>query len=180
MKTFLAASMVAAAMFLAPAVSGTDGAHAHHTKKDKAYWTRVWYKKQARKKYRKASARRSTKARSGRIRIVVDKSDQRMTVFQGGVALYNWPVSTGRKGHSTPTGTWSVKRMHREYYSRKYDNAPMPHSMFYHAGFAVHGTYQTKRLGRPASRGCVRLSPGNARTLFNMVSRYGGTVKVTY
>lgn len=116
----------------------------------------------------------------GKIKMVVDKSSQRMRVYQGGRHLYTWKVSTGRSGYGTPTGTWSVKRMHKMWYSRKYDNAPMPHSLFYNGGFAVHATYATRRLGRTASHGCVRLAPGNAARLFSLVRRHGGTVQVKW
>ena len=185
MKKFIAMGVAAAAFLLSPALVAIDGsvAEAHHTKKDRAYWTRVWYKKRGLAVPKKASYRRSSKpvrTGRGRIKAIVDKSQQKMRVYQGGRHLYTWAVSTGRKGYGTPTGTWSVKRMHREYYSKKYDGAPMPHSLFYNGGFAVHGTYSVKRLGRPASHGCVRLAPNNARRLYNLVERHGGTVKVKY
>ncbi len=116
----------------------------------------------------------------GRILAKVDLSSQTMNVYQGKRHLYTWKVSTGRKGYRTPTGTWRIHRMHKRYYSRKYDNAPMPHAMFYYRGFAVHGTNYIKRLGRPASHGCVRLHPSNAAKLFSMVKQNGGTVKVVH
>lgn len=117
---------------------------------------------------------------SGRILAKVDLSSQRMRVYRGKKHLYTWKVSTGRKGYGTPTGTWRIHRMHKRYYSRKYDNAPMPHAMFYYKGFAVHGTYSIKRLGRRASHGCIRLHPDNAARLFSLVKRNGGTVKVVW
>ena len=146
-----------------------------YVKKDKAYWTKVWHQKQARKKKR---ARRHSG--SGRILAKVDLSSQTMNVYRGGRHLYRWKVSTGRSGYGTPTGTWRIHRMHKRYFSRKYNNAPMPHAMFYYRGFAVHGTNHISRLGRRASHGCVRLHPSNAAKLFSMVRRSGGTVKVTY
>ena len=91
----------------------------------------------------------------------VDISTQTMVVSQNGVVKYKWPVSTGRKGYSTPTGTYSAQWLSRHHRSRKYNNAPMPYAVFYHRGYAVHATYDTKRLGRPASHGCVRLAPEN-------------------
>ena len=115
----------------------------------------------------------------GRILARVDLSSQTMTVSRGGRVLYRWPVSTGRSGYRTPTGTWRIHRMHKRYYSRKYHGAPMPYAMFYYRGFAVHGTNAISRLGRPASHGCVRLHPKNAARLFSLVKRNGGTVKVT-
>lgn len=145
-----------------------------YVKKDKAYWNKVWRQKQARKK----RARRSRG--SGRVVAKVDLSSQTMNVYRGGRHLYRWKVSTGRSGYGTPTGTWRIHRMHKRYYSRKYNNAPMPYAMFYYRGFAVHGTNHISRLGRRASHGCVRLHPSHAAKLFAMVRRSGGTVKVSY
>ena len=107
------------------------------------------------------------------IYVTVDISEQRMTVRMDGQVLHEFPVSTGRKGYSTPTGTYGVTRMHRKYFSKKYDNAPMPNAIFFHGGYAIHGTTDIKRLGRIASHGCVRLHPDNARTLFNLVKEVG-------
>ncbi len=103
----------------------------------------------------------------------VDISEQRMHVYVNGRREHTFKVSTGARGYVTPTGTWKPKRMHKMWYSRKYDNAPMPHSIFFHRGYAVHATNQVSRLGRPASHGCVRLHPRNARMLFNTVRRHG-------
>ena len=115
---------------------------------------------------------------SGRVVAKVDLSSQTMTVSRRGRVLYRWPVSTGRSGYRTPTGTWRVHRMHKRYFSKKYHGAPMPYAMFYYRGFAIHGTNQISRLGRPASHGCVRLHPSNAAKLFSLVRRHGGTVRV--
>jgi lipoprotein-anchoring transpeptidase ErfK/SrfK len=103
----------------------------------------------------------------------IDLSSQRMTVKVNGKPQHNWRVSTGRSGYSTPTGTYRPKRLERRWRSTIYDNAPMPHSIFFHRGFAIHGTYSVFSLGRPVSHGCVRLSPVNAARLFDLVSRYG-------
>ena len=103
----------------------------------------------------------------------VDISEQRMRVYVNGRHQHTFKVSTGARGYVTPTGTWSAKRMHKMWYSRKYDNAPMAHSIFFHRGYAVHATNQISRLGRPASHGCIRLHPRNARMLFNTVKRHG-------
>ena len=106
--------------------------------------------------------------------IKIDKSSQRMTVSRGGEALYTWPVSTGRIGHATPSGSYAAFRMEADHYSKEWDNAPMPHSIFFtKIGHAIHGTYETKKLGKPASHGCVRLSPAHAATLFVMVKQVG-------
>jgi len=63
-----------------------------------------------------------------------------------------------------------MKRMH---YSTLYNNAPMPHSLFFSGNFAIHGTDQTERLGTPASAGCVRLHPENAARLYALVQEKG-------
>jgi lipoprotein-anchoring transpeptidase ErfK/SrfK len=103
----------------------------------------------------------------------IDLSEQRMQVYQNGFLRYTWPVSTARRGYVTPTGNYRPTRMHKMWYSRKYDNSPMPHSIFFRGGYAIHGTGEVKRLGSPASHGCVRLHPDNARELYNMVSGVG-------
>ena len=103
----------------------------------------------------------------------ISLSSQTMTVSQNGVVKYRWPVSTGRKGYGTPTGSWSAKWVSRNHRSRKYNNAPMPFAVFFKGGYAVHATYETKRLGRPASHGCVRLHPNNAATFFQLANRTG-------
>jgi lipoprotein-anchoring transpeptidase ErfK/SrfK len=105
----------------------------------------------------------------------IDISAQRMHVYQNGRLAYTWPVSTGRKGYGTPTGTYRPQRLHRMWYSRKYDNSPMPYSVFFRGGYAVHGTSYVKQLGRPASHGCVRLATGNARTFYNLVRAAGSS-----
>jgi lipoprotein-anchoring transpeptidase ErfK/SrfK len=103
----------------------------------------------------------------------IDLSEQRMQVFENGFLRYTWPVSTARRGYVTPTGNYRPTRMHKMWYSRKYDNSPMPHSIFFRGGYAIHGTGEVKRLGTPASHGCIRLHPENARELYNMVSSVG-------
>lgn len=103
----------------------------------------------------------------------IDVSAQMMTVSENGTVKYSWPVSTGRKGYRTPRGTYKPTRMHKMWYSRKYDNSPMPHSIFFTGGYAIHGTDDVRNLGQPASHGCVRLERNNARTLFNLVKAHG-------
>ena len=105
--------------------------------------------------------------------VQIDKSAQRMSVSVDGVARYNWPVSTGRDGYGTPSGTYHPQAMMRSYFSRKYYNAPMPHAIFFYYGFAIHGTNDISRLGGPASHGCLRLHPSNAATLFSLVQHSG-------
>jgi L,D-transpeptidase-like protein len=109
----------------------------------------------------------------------ISKSQQRLAVTVDGAETYRWPVSTGRVGYSTPSGSFHPIRLERDWYSRKYDNAPMPYSVFFYRGYAVHGTMEARSLGHPASHGCVRLSPANASILFSLVRRHGiGHTKV--
>lgn len=103
----------------------------------------------------------------------VSISDQTMTVYKNGFAKYSWPVSTARKGYYTPTGDYTAKWASKNHRSRKYDNAPMPFAIFFNGGYAVHATFDLKRLGRPASHGCVRLHPENAATFFQLALQEG-------
>jgi len=104
------------------------------------------------------------------ILIDVDKESQEMTVFIDGVQQYSWPVSTGLRGYSTPSGSYTASSMNEIWYSKQWDNAPMPHAIFFtKKGHAIHATQETKKLGNPASHGCVRLAPQNAATLFELV-----------
>lgn len=109
---------------------------------------------------------------SAEVLIVVDKSQQLMAV-ETPTDSFVWDISTGRKGYNTPTGVFKPYLMKQMHYSRKYDNAPMPNSIFFLGGYAIHATYDIKRLGRPASHGCIRLAPQNARWLYQIVSEYG-------
>jgi hypothetical protein len=97
-----------------------------------------------------------------------------MTVFVDGVELYTWPVSTGIRGYSTPSGTYTTTSMNEIWYSKQWDNAPMPHAVFFtKKGHAIHGTLEEKKLGKAASHGCVRLSRANASTLDKLVEATG-------
>lgn len=107
------------------------------------------------------------------VSIVVDLSTQSMEVVLDGEVQYNWAVSSGKRGYRTPTGNYGPISMHRRYFSHKYDNAPMPYSIFFHGGYAIHGTSHVNALGRPASHGCVRLSTEHAAMLFELVRQYG-------
>lgn len=107
------------------------------------------------------------------ILITVSKADQRVSVDVDGAERYRWPVSTGRSGYSTPSGSFRPIRLEKSWYSRKYDWAPMPHSIFFYKGYAMHGTVEERRLGRAASHGCVRLSRANASTLFALLRERG-------
>ncbi len=103
----------------------------------------------------------------------VDISTQTMTVTHRGQVKYRWKVSTARSGKVTPVGQWTAKSLSRNHRSSRYNNAPMPFSIFYNGHYAVHGTNQVNRLGRPASAGCVRLHPNNAKVLFELAQREG-------
>jgi hypothetical protein len=117
-------------------------------------------------------------AAQARVRITVDLSSQQMNVQSTTGASYAWPISSARSGYVTPRGVYtptSLQTMHR---SKKYHNSPMPHSIFFHGGYAIHGTYQTSALGRPASHGCIRISPANAATLYSLVRAEGATISI--
>jgi lipoprotein-anchoring transpeptidase ErfK/SrfK len=105
--------------------------------------------------------------------VTIDKSTQQMSVAVDGATRYTFAVSTGRAGYGTPNGTYHPERLARTWFSKKYYNSPMPHSIFFHGGFAIHGSYEISRLGGPASHGCVRLHPSNAATLYALVQKEG-------
>ena len=102
--------------------------------------------------------------------VSIDKSSQSMSVVVDGVPRYAWPVSTGRPGYDTPNGTFKPNRMDADHLSQEWDNAPMPHTIFFDLhGHAIHGFFDVKHLGLAVSHGCVRLSPDHASTLFELV-----------
>ncbi len=103
----------------------------------------------------------------------VDLSDQTMTIYVDQKLSYVFKVSTGRRGYGTPTGQWNAQWLSPRHRSKKYHNAPMPWSVFFHGGYAVHGTTEVRRLGRPASHGCVRLHPDNAKIFYQLVKENG-------
>jgi hypothetical protein len=106
--------------------------------------------------------------------VYIDKTNQQMTVFLDSVERYRWPVSTGRAGYSTPSGTYTATSMNEIWYSKEWDNAPMPHSIFFMKdGHAIHGSFDVKNLGTPVSHGCVRISPENAAILYELVLENG-------
>lgn len=102
----------------------------------------------------------------------IDVSSQTMTVRYGD-SVYRWAVSTARPGYFTPRGTYRPQRTARMWYSRKYDMSPMPYSVFFRGGYAIHGTGAVRQLGRPASHGCVRLHTANAAAFYSMVREVG-------
>ena len=115
----------------------------------------------------------TTKKPSAAVQISIDISDQLMSVKVNGWPYGNWRVSTARDGFNTPRGAWRPFRLKKIHYSRKYDNSPMPNSIFFLGGYAIHATYYVKQLGRPASHGCIRLHPRNAEVLYDLVKKHG-------
>lgn len=105
--------------------------------------------------------------------VKIDLATQSMTVYENGSAIHSWPISSGTSSHPTPRGTFRPQWTAKMWYSRKYDNAPMPNSVFIHGGVAIHATPYVSRLGSPASHGCIRLAPANARTFYSLVHKHG-------
>jgi lipoprotein-anchoring transpeptidase ErfK/SrfK len=103
----------------------------------------------------------------------IDRSSQTMSIIVDGYPRYHWRVSTARRGYVTPPGSYHPQMMARRWFSRRYYNSPMPHSIFFYRGYAIHGTYEISQLGGPASHGCVRLDPDHAAILFELVERDG-------
>jgi lipoprotein-anchoring transpeptidase ErfK/SrfK len=112
-------------------------------------------------------------AASASVVAVVDVSTQQMTVTVDGGPYAVWKVSTARRGYYTPRGSFRPKYLKLMHYSRKYDNSPMPYSVFFSGGYAIHGTQYVRRLGSPASHGCIRLYTANAANLYYLIKRYG-------
>ena len=111
--------------------------------------------------------------------VAIDLTTQRIHVESASAGPYDWPISSAREGYVTPTGTFQPVRFAEVYHSKKYDNAPMPHAVFFYYGYAIHGTNEVHHLGQPASHGCVRLAPQNATKLFNLMKAEGGTITIT-
>jgi len=112
------------------------------------------------------------------VRVHIDLTNQRMHV-EGDEGSYDWPISSARSGFYTPGGSFAPTHLELMHYSKKYHMAPMPHAIFFRGGYAIHGTYETGELGRPASHGCVRLSPGNATMLYKMVEAEGARISIS-
>jgi len=113
----------------------------------------------------------------------VNLSNQRMDVYVDGAPRYSWPVSTARAGYRTPVGTFRPTAVVRYHRSTIYSGSPMPYSIFFLRGYAIHGSYETKYLGRPASHGCIRLHPSNAAALYSLVQQRGAgntVIKISY
>lgn len=111
--------------------------------------------------------------------IIVNKATQTMIVAIDSEEIATWKVSTARKGYYTPTGTFYPYSLQTMHYSKKYDNAPMPHSIFFSGGYAIHATPHIGNLGRPVSHGCIRLAPTNALTLYDIVKANKNETTIT-
>ncbi|QIG52697.1 L,D-transpeptidase [Nordella sp. HKS 07] len=114
-----------------------------------------------------------TSSAAANVAVRIDISSQTMSVTVNGWPYASWRVSTARSGYWTPRGSFRPYLLKRMHYSRKYDNSPMPHSVFFRGGYAIHGTGYVRSLGRPASHGCIRLAPGNAARLYSLIRQYG-------
>ncbi len=112
------------------------------------------------------------------VSIDVDLSSQTMRVQSSNGDSFVWPISSGRAGHATPRGVFHPQRLYTMVHSAKYNNAPMPHSIFFYGQYAIHGTNAVGALGSPASHGCIRLSPAHAATLFALVQAEGAQIRI--
>jgi lipoprotein-anchoring transpeptidase ErfK/SrfK len=115
----------------------------------------------------------STHSALAAVTVQIQLLTQTMNVTVDGAQFATWPVSTARRGYRTPVGTYTPYSLERMHYSRLYDYTPMPYSIFFHGGFAIHGTNEVRSLGRPVSHGCIRLSPEHARALFELIQTQG-------
>ena len=118
-------------------------------------------------------------AASALVRIDVDLGAQTMSVAADSGESFQWPISSGAAGNETPRGTFRPTALYPMVYSWKYGNEPMPHSIFFHGQYAIHGTIEVDALGRPASHGCIRLAPSDAATLYALVSREGALIQIS-
>ncbi|MEA3491026.1 MAG: L,D-transpeptidase [Campylobacterota bacterium] len=107
------------------------------------------------------------------ITVHIDLSEQEMRVYNKDTLFGEWRVSTAKGGHITPVGRFKPKTLKRMHYSSRYHKSQMPYSIFFKGNYAIHGTKVIKHLGRKASHGCVRLHPGNAKKLYQLVRKYG-------
>lgn len=112
---------------------------------------------------------------AGGVRVNVDVNEQKMDVYVDGRLRHSWPVSTGRDGFDTPGGSYRPQRLEKQWFSKQYDGAPMPNAVFFHNGYAIHGTNETRRLGQQASHGCIRLHPRAAAALYDLVEDHGSS-----
>jgi hypothetical protein len=116
---------------------------------------------------------------SATVSVQVDLSSQRMKVTSDSGETYSWRISSARSGFVTPRGSYQPTSLQTMHYSKKYHHSPMPHSIFFDGGYAIHGTYAVGSLGRPASHGCIRIAPANATKLFSMVRAEGALISIS-
>jgi lipoprotein-anchoring transpeptidase ErfK/SrfK len=121
----------------------------------------------------------ATKPAAAAVHVSVDLTRQTMHVSAPTGEDYTWLISSARPGFVTPVGTYRAKHLERMHYSQKYDDAPMPYSIFFRGGYAIHGTMAVSQLGRPASHGCIRLAPGNAARLYSLVREQGAVISIS-
>ena len=114
-----------------------------------------------------------------KVNISINLSSQTMHVSSAANGSHTWAISSARAGYVTPRGSYAPTSLQRMHYSKKYHNSPMPHSIFFRGGYAIHGTGAVSQLGRPASHGCIRLAPGNAAKLFQMVKAEGASIHIS-
>lgn len=104
------------------------------------------------------------------LQIVVSRDQQSLVVYDGNTVVATSNVSTGKAGHSTPTGIFSILEKRRFHKSNIYSNAPMPFMQrLTWSGIALHGSNHVPSY--PASHGCVRLPDAFAKQLFKMTGR---------
>ena len=117
------------------------------------------------------------RSNKSRVQVTVSLSEQKMFVVvsdrRGRKTRKTFVVSTGADGFETPTGTWRASWMAKDHKSDTYDGAPMPNSVFFAPGYAIHGTAEVSKLGQRASHGCVRLRPADSEYFFQAVSEIG-------
>ncbi len=115
----------------------------------------------------------AAEAQVSAVSVRIDISSQSMAVHVNGWPYGHWPVSTARRGYHTPRGDFRPYLLKKIHYSSKYENSPMPNSVFFHGGYAIHGTGYVRSLGRPASHGCIRLAPQHAARLYQLIRKHG-------
>lgn len=146
---------------------------------------------EARRKRQQAETRRSKKKAAAEqsrpaytplvdedepVQIIVSLPNQRMTVYKGGVQILTTRISSGKAGHTTPAGVFSILQKNRRHFSNLYDGAPMPFMQrLTWSGVALHAGVVPNY---PASHGCIRMPHAFARQLFGMTDM-GGQVLVT-
>jgi len=112
------------------------------------------------------------------VEIEVDLTRQVMHVSVPSGDDFTWRISSARPGYVTPIGIYRAQHLELMHYSKKYDHSPMPYSIFFRGGYAIHGTYAVAHLGRPASHGCIRLAPANAARLYDLVRNEGAIIRI--